>query len=145
MFIDSLFNRKALQEYILYAGQHPSGGLRDKPPKYIYPDLLLPMQTAHVANLTIAGTQTHTTHSTALRAFRRPSTTSSHPPHGEKRFLTRGCPHRVWRLSTLSSIFVTDVILLHVRPVRRSPQIAVRGCAVLARGRRHGEVGWWAG
>ena len=30
---DSLFNRKALQEYILYAGQHPSGGLRDKPPK----------------------------------------------------------------------------------------------------------------
>jgi len=30
---DALFNRKALQEYILYAGQHPSGGLRDKPPK----------------------------------------------------------------------------------------------------------------
>ncbi|KAL1743660.1 terpenoid cyclases/protein prenyltransferase alpha-alpha toroid [Schizophyllum fasciatum] len=30
---DSLFNRKALQEYILFAGQHPSGGLRDKPPK----------------------------------------------------------------------------------------------------------------
>ncbi|KAG5646784.1 hypothetical protein DXG03_002161 [Asterophora parasitica] len=30
---DTLFNRKALQEYILYAGQHPSGGLRDKPPK----------------------------------------------------------------------------------------------------------------
>ncbi|KAF9464137.1 terpenoid cyclases/protein prenyltransferase alpha-alpha toroid [Collybia nuda] len=30
---DSLFNRKALQEYILYAGQHPAGGLRDKPPK----------------------------------------------------------------------------------------------------------------
>ena len=32
---DSLFNRKALQEYILYAGQHPSGGLRDKPPKCV--------------------------------------------------------------------------------------------------------------
>ncbi|KAF5378091.1 hypothetical protein D9615_007606 [Tricholomella constricta] len=31
--IDTLFNRKALQEYILYAGQHPAGGLRDKPPK----------------------------------------------------------------------------------------------------------------
>ncbi|KAJ7186770.1 terpenoid cyclases/protein prenyltransferase alpha-alpha toroid [Mycena filopes] len=30
---DALFNRKALQEYILYAGQHPAGGLRDKPPK----------------------------------------------------------------------------------------------------------------
>ncbi|EPQ53792.1 terpenoid cyclases/Protein prenyltransferase [Gloeophyllum trabeum ATCC 11539] len=30
---DALFNRKALQEYILYAGQHPTGGLRDKPPK----------------------------------------------------------------------------------------------------------------
>ncbi|KAF7290563.1 Protein farnesyltransferase subunit beta [Mycena indigotica] len=31
---DSLFNRKALQEYILCAGQHPAGGLRDKPPKH---------------------------------------------------------------------------------------------------------------
>lgn len=30
---DSLLNRDALQEYILYAGQHPAGGLRDKPPK----------------------------------------------------------------------------------------------------------------
>ncbi|KDR71537.1 hypothetical protein GALMADRAFT_74965 [Galerina marginata CBS 339.88] len=30
---DGLYNRKALQEYILYAGQHPAGGLRDKPPK----------------------------------------------------------------------------------------------------------------
>ncbi|KAG6816896.1 hypothetical protein H0H87_001849 [Tephrocybe sp. NHM501043] len=30
---DTLFNRRALQEYILYAGQHPAGGLRDKPPK----------------------------------------------------------------------------------------------------------------
>ncbi|KAF8151351.1 terpenoid cyclases/protein prenyltransferase alpha-alpha toroid [Crassisporium funariophilum] len=30
---DGLFNEKALQEYILYAGQHPAGGLRDKPPK----------------------------------------------------------------------------------------------------------------
>lgn len=33
---ESLFNRKALQEYILLAGQHPAGGLRDKPPKYVY-------------------------------------------------------------------------------------------------------------
>jgi protein farnesyltransferase subunit beta len=31
---DSLLNRKALQEYILLAGQHPAGGLRDKPPKH---------------------------------------------------------------------------------------------------------------
>ncbi|KAF8170751.1 terpenoid cyclases protein prenyltransferase [Mycena galopus ATCC 62051] len=31
---DSLMNRKALQEYILFAGQHPAGGLRDKPPKH---------------------------------------------------------------------------------------------------------------
>ncbi|KZV63174.1 terpenoid cyclases/Protein prenyltransferase [Peniophora sp. CONT] len=31
---DSLFNRKALQEYILLTGQHPAGGLRDKPPKH---------------------------------------------------------------------------------------------------------------
>ncbi|KAJ7262763.1 terpenoid cyclases protein prenyltransferase [Mycena haematopus] len=30
---DSLMDRKALQEYILFAGQHPAGGLRDKPPK----------------------------------------------------------------------------------------------------------------
>ncbi|KAK7682154.1 hypothetical protein QCA50_014741 [Cerrena zonata] len=30
---DSLYNRQALQEYILYAGQHPAGGLVDKPPK----------------------------------------------------------------------------------------------------------------
>jgi len=30
---DALLNRKALQEYILYAAQHPAGGLRDKPPK----------------------------------------------------------------------------------------------------------------
>ncbi|KAF5350166.1 hypothetical protein D9756_009260 [Leucocoprinus leucothites] len=30
---ESLFNRKALQEYIILAGQHPAGGLRDKPPK----------------------------------------------------------------------------------------------------------------
>ncbi|PCH39083.1 terpenoid cyclases/Protein prenyltransferase [Wolfiporia cocos MD-104 SS10] len=32
---DALLNREALQEYILYAGQHPAGGLRDKPPKYV--------------------------------------------------------------------------------------------------------------
>ncbi|KZT05705.1 terpenoid cyclases/Protein prenyltransferase [Laetiporus sulphureus 93-53] len=30
---DALMNREALQEYILYAGQHSAGGLRDKPPK----------------------------------------------------------------------------------------------------------------
>ena len=30
---DSLFNRRALQEFILIAAQYPSGGLRDKPPK----------------------------------------------------------------------------------------------------------------
>ncbi|PFH45619.1 hypothetical protein AMATHDRAFT_77974 [Amanita thiersii Skay4041] len=30
---DALYSRIALQEYILYAGQHPAGGLRDKPPK----------------------------------------------------------------------------------------------------------------
>lgn len=30
---DSLFNRKALQEYVLIAGQHSAGGLVDKPPK----------------------------------------------------------------------------------------------------------------
>nr|GAT56401.1 predicted protein [Mycena chlorophos] len=30
---DSLLNRRALQEYVLCAGQHPAGGLRDKPPK----------------------------------------------------------------------------------------------------------------
>lgn len=33
--LDGLYNQKALQEYILYAGQHPIGGLRDKPPKYV--------------------------------------------------------------------------------------------------------------
>jgi protein farnesyltransferase subunit beta len=33
---DTLLNRKALQEFILYAGQHPAGGLRDKPPKYAH-------------------------------------------------------------------------------------------------------------
>ena len=30
---DSLFDRRALQEYLLCAGQHSAGGLRDKPPK----------------------------------------------------------------------------------------------------------------
>jgi len=30
---DSLFNRRALQEFVLIAGQYPTGGLRDKPPK----------------------------------------------------------------------------------------------------------------
>ncbi|EJC99512.1 terpenoid cyclases/Protein prenyltransferase [Fomitiporia mediterranea MF3/22] len=30
---DDIFNRPGLQEYILYAAQHPIGGLRDKPPK----------------------------------------------------------------------------------------------------------------
>ncbi|KAF9048253.1 terpenoid cyclases/Protein prenyltransferase [Hymenopellis radicata] len=30
---EGLLNREALQEYILLAGQHPAGGLRDKPPK----------------------------------------------------------------------------------------------------------------
>lgn len=34
---DSFFNREALQEYILFAGQHPTGGLRDKPPKQASP------------------------------------------------------------------------------------------------------------
>ena len=33
--LEGLYNRKALQEYILYAGQHPAGGLRDKPPKSV--------------------------------------------------------------------------------------------------------------
>lgn len=31
--VDSLYSRQELQEYVLWAGQHPSGGLRDKPPK----------------------------------------------------------------------------------------------------------------
>lgn len=31
--VDSLYSRKGLQEYLLWAGQHPSGGLRDKPPR----------------------------------------------------------------------------------------------------------------
>lgn len=34
---DSSFNRKALQEYVLIAGQHSAGGLVDKPPKYATP------------------------------------------------------------------------------------------------------------
>ena len=34
-FPDGLYDQKALQEYIIYAGQHPGGGLRDKPPKYV--------------------------------------------------------------------------------------------------------------
>jgi protein farnesyltransferase subunit beta len=33
LFVDSLFSRQGLQEYLLWACQHPSGGLRDKPPK----------------------------------------------------------------------------------------------------------------
>lgn len=33
--VDSVFNRRALQEYILIAGQHTAGGLRDKPPKSV--------------------------------------------------------------------------------------------------------------
>jgi len=34
--LEGLFNKTALQEYILYAAQHPAGGLRDKPPKLAY-------------------------------------------------------------------------------------------------------------
>ncbi|KIY70764.1 terpenoid cyclases/Protein prenyltransferase [Cylindrobasidium torrendii FP15055 ss-10] len=30
---EGLYDREALQEYVLWAGQHSSGGLRDKPPK----------------------------------------------------------------------------------------------------------------
>ena len=33
--LEGLFNKTALQEYILYAAQHPAGGLRDKPPKLV--------------------------------------------------------------------------------------------------------------
>ena len=33
VLVDSLYSRQGLQEYLLWAGQHPSGGLRDKPPK----------------------------------------------------------------------------------------------------------------
>lgn len=36
LFIDSLFSRQGLQEYLLWACQHPLGGLRDKPPKRVY-------------------------------------------------------------------------------------------------------------
>lgn len=39
---DSLFNRIALQEYVLYAGQHTAGGLVDKPPKYVIALLRVP-------------------------------------------------------------------------------------------------------
>lgn len=35
-FVDSLFSRQGLQEYLLWACQHPSGGLRDKPPKRVF-------------------------------------------------------------------------------------------------------------
>ena len=31
---EGILNKHALQGYLLYAGQHPDGGLRDKPPKY---------------------------------------------------------------------------------------------------------------
>ena len=34
--VDSLFSRQGLQEYLLWACQHPSGGLRDKPPKRVF-------------------------------------------------------------------------------------------------------------
>jgi hypothetical protein len=30
-----------LQGYVLYAGQHPAGGLRDKPPKYVVESLFM--------------------------------------------------------------------------------------------------------
>lgn len=57
--IDSLYSRQGLQEYLLWAGQHPSGGLRDKPPKRAFflkrylltADRLrvgIPMHTIHV-------------------------------------------------------------------------------------------------
>jgi len=41
---ESFFNRHALQEYILLAAQHPAGGLRDKPPKYVslFPQSFVP-------------------------------------------------------------------------------------------------------
>ena len=35
-YTESVWSRFDLQKYILCAAQHPAGGLRDKPPKYVY-------------------------------------------------------------------------------------------------------------
>lgn len=56
---DGLYDQKALQEYILYAGQHPVGGLRDKPPKYMFCSIILLPQDPIADIHRSIGMQTH--------------------------------------------------------------------------------------
>jgi hypothetical protein len=56
--LDGLYDQKALQGYVLHAGQHPIGGLRDKPPKYaVYPSSSI----NHTDTYPLIGTQIHIT------------------------------------------------------------------------------------
>ena len=83
---DSLFNRRALQEYILIAGQHPAGGLRDKPPK----QARVPSFLFTCAHVLYAGTRTPTILLTAYLAYRPHSTACALHLRGEKRCVRRG-------------------------------------------------------
>ena len=83
---DSLFNRRALQEFILIAAQYPSGGLRDKPPKQarIYFYFLYLWLMLH------AGLRTPTILLTAYRACLRPSTVCALRLRGGQRYVRHG-------------------------------------------------------
>ena len=73
--LEGLFNKTALQEYILYAAQHPAGGLRDKPPKFVS---LVFSWTLKTNPYFIPEMQTHIIRYTALLVSRPHNITYSH-------------------------------------------------------------------
>ncbi|KAE9411386.1 terpenoid cyclases/Protein prenyltransferase [Gymnopus androsaceus JB14] len=87
---EPIWNPEGLKQYILYAAQHPAGGLRDKPPKS--PDMyhtlycLAGLSVAQYAATASTTTSTSTTSSTSTSpTFRTiaqsaPSQTSNAPP-----------------------------------------------------------------
>jgi Prenyltransferase and squalene oxidase repeat len=88
-FIDSLFNRKSLQKYILYATQQPAGGTTEAsvriPPFHFHSiKVLTPPRSDRGV---------HTTRYTASLGPQRLSATYFHRPHGVWRSRRRG-----WRL-----------------------------------------------
>ena len=91
--IDSLFNHKALQEYILYAGQHPSGGLRDKPPKYT--KLVNPFTLLWKFS-TLTGQKMHTIHCIVYQVYCQCNIMSFHPLHDILRYRMHGNQLRVY-------------------------------------------------
>ena len=88
MLADSLFNRGALQVFILIAGQYPAGGLRDKPPKqaqfFFFSVIYLCLITL------LAGLRTPTILLTAYPACPHRSIVCALRRRGGQRFVPRG-------------------------------------------------------